>query len=199
MLTSISPVGEHGRGQRWPVTVGAYALGSTAGGAAMGTILGALGQTLGRWMSASTSLLLLAAVAVVGLLLDSGALRRGLPSWHRQVDEDWLARYRGWVYGAGFGFQLGLGVVTIVASSLVYVVLGAALLSRSWTAGLAIGAVFGLVRALPLVATRRVVTTDALGRLHRRLHDAAAPAARVGQAVQVAAVAAVAASVGLLA
>jgi hypothetical protein len=33
----------------------------------------------------------------------------GCPSWQRQVDERWLTTYRGWVYGAGFGFQLGAG------------------------------------------------------------------------------------------
>ena len=35
----------------------------------------------------------------------------------RQVNEDWMARYRGWAYGAGFGLQLGLGVVTIVTTA----------------------------------------------------------------------------------
>ena len=44
-----------------------------------------------------------AVLLLAGLLLDRrvGGLR--LPTWHRQVDERWLARYRGWVYGLGFG------------------------------------------------------------------------------------------------
>ena len=34
----------------------------------------------------------------------------------------WLGRYRSWVYGLGFGVQLGAGVTTVVVSSAVYVV-----------------------------------------------------------------------------
>lgn len=56
---------------------------------------------------------MLAALAgLAGLALDLGLGALRLPGPARQVDEDWLARYRGWVYGAGFGTQLGLGVVT---------------------------------------------------------------------------------------
>jgi hypothetical protein len=80
----------------------------------------------------------------------------GLPSLRRQVNEDWLRRYRGWVYAAGFGFQLGLGVVTIVTISAVYLTFIAALLSGSLMTGLLIGGSFGLLRAMPLVATTRV-------------------------------------------
>ena len=36
------------------------------------------------------------------------------------MNEEWLTSYRGWVYGAGFGAQLGTGVVTIVTSPIVY-------------------------------------------------------------------------------
>ena len=35
---------------------------------------------------------------------------RRLPSWRRQVNEDWLVGYRPWVVGGGFGLQLGAGV-----------------------------------------------------------------------------------------
>ena len=39
---------------------------------------------------------------------------RTVPGPRRQVDERWLDRYRGWVYGVGYGSQLGLGIVTVV-------------------------------------------------------------------------------------
>jgi hypothetical protein len=36
------------------------------------------------------------------------------------VNRTWLDRYRSWVYGAGFGWQLGVGVATFVMSATVY-------------------------------------------------------------------------------
>ena len=54
-----------------------------------------------------------------------------VPSMRRQVDEDWLSRYRRWVYATGFGWQLGTGVTTIVTSRVTY-----ALLVLLWLVGL---------------------------------------------------------------
>lgn len=176
MLTSISPVGEQGRGQRWTVTVGAYVLGSLAGGALTGAALGGLGQVMLGWVSNPARLATLAMVALVGLTLD--ARRAEVPTWRRQVDEDWLTRYRGWVYGLGFGFQLGLGVVTIVTSSTLYVMLVAALLTASPVAGLAIGVLFGLSRSLPLSAMWWIRSPAALLDSHRRLSRWSVPAER---------------------
>src|SRR5687767_4471958 len=114
MLGSISPVGEASRGQRWWLTATAYTVASLLAGAAMGLLLGLLGAALFSAVDASTAMRLgvLALVLVAGALLDSGVLGWRLPSWRRQVDERWLTTYRGWIYGAGFGFQLGTGVVT---------------------------------------------------------------------------------------
>ena len=54
---------------------------------------------------------------------------RAVPGPRRQVDERWLDEYRGWVYGAGYGAQLGLGVTTVVSSAATYVALLAAFLT----------------------------------------------------------------------
>ena len=43
MLTSITPLGEQGRGNRWAVTTTAYAVGCLLGGAVTGVALGSLG------------------------------------------------------------------------------------------------------------------------------------------------------------
>jgi hypothetical protein len=88
----------------------------------------------------------------------------------RQVNDDWLTEYREWVYGGGFGFQLGLGVVTIVTTATVYVTFGLAFLTASLPAGLVVGAVFGLTRASPLVLATRVRGPAQLRRLVRRAH-----------------------------
>lgn len=163
MLSSISPVGERSRGQRWGLTATAYLLGSLAGGAAVGALAGGIGALLPAvptWGALAT----VGAVALAGVVLDRTT---GVPTVHRQVDERWLTGYRGWVYGAGFGAQLGTGLVTIVPSSVVYAMwLGALLVGAveggSAVGGVVVGLVFGAVRATPLLLAGRIRTVGAL-------------------------------------
>jgi hypothetical protein len=172
MLGSITPLGERGHARRWSATVAYYVAGSVLGGCVAGGALGLLGAGLraaGLDVPGRVVLILLAVLCGLGVLFDLRVGGLALPTVHRQVNEDWLVRYRGWVIGAGFGFQLGLGVVTIVTTATVYVMLAAALLSGSWAAGLVIGATFGLVRALPLLAARRVTSAPRLRDQHVRL------------------------------
>lgn len=182
MLASISPLGERARGNRFWLTAAAYTAGSVVGGVAIGAFLGAVGDVAVGEIGRGPRLGFLAAVAVGGALLDVG---RRLPSLHRQVDERWLSTYRGWVYGFGFGIQLGVGVATIVTASVTYVALLAAFLAASPAAGAVIGATFGVARALPLLATARVRSTDDLARLHHRVARAATPFAAGTTAAQV--------------
>lgn len=164
MLTSISPVGEAGRGQRWAITVAAFTLASTVAGAAVGGALGLLGaglagaSLLGAW-SPAIAAMVLGVLALAGASVDAGRLPLAVPSWQRQVDERWLTSFRGWVYGIGYGAQLGSAVLTVVPTAATYVAFAAALLvagvSGQVLAGVAIGATFGLGRALPVLATAR--------------------------------------------
>jgi hypothetical protein len=167
MLTSLNPVGEAARGQRWTVTVTAYLVASTVGGASVAGALALAAAPAAAGLGPEASLAVLAVAALVGLLVDAAPVR--LPSWHRQVDERWLGTYRGWVYGGGFGLQLGAAVTTIVPASITYVVLTAAALTGSSLAGAAVGAAFGAARGLPVLVTRRVRTPQDLRRLHRRV------------------------------
>jgi hypothetical protein len=169
MLTSISPLGERARGNRWAVTAAVYVVASTVGGLLIGTLLGAAGSLI------DGSPLVAAGVCAVAAIAD---LAHRLPTMHRQVDEDWLSRYRGWVYAAGFGGQLGLGVVTIVTSAATYAALALCLLAGSAGAGALIGATFGLVRALPLLLLRNATTPDRLRAVAARLDRLSAPTAR---------------------
>lgn len=182
MMTSITPVGEMARQQRWSVTTAAYLVGSLVGGAAVGALLGAVSVPVRAVVGPTAALVLLLVVAVAGLLADRGVLP--LPSWHRQVDERWLTTYRGWVYGAGFGLQLGAGLATIITASATYVVLAAAVLSGSVLAGTLVGATYGLVRALPLLAFARVRTPAALRTAMQRVEAWRAPAAQVTTVAQ---------------
>lgn len=168
MLASISPLGERTRHSRWVVTVLAYLVGSVLGGAAIGTVSAALGSAIPiSWRASPAGAIVLALLLMAGLLLDRRFRGLPLPMWHRQVDEEWLSRYRGWVYGLGFGAQLGFGVVTIVSSSTVYAVALLCVSSGSWPVGLSLGMTFGVVRAAPVIAMVRV--TDRRG-LHRVFH-----------------------------
>jgi hypothetical protein len=106
------------------------------------------------------------------------------PGPHRQVNEDWLHRYRGWVIGLGFGVQLGLSVTTIVTTAAVYSALAVAALVSPGVALLA-GASFGFGRAVPLLAVRRAVDPMTLRRIVSRAAWLARPAATGTVAVQV--------------
>ncbi len=161
MLASINPLGERARNTRWGRTVAWYFAGSVAGGLTVGAIAGGLGAAIGAVTSPSPTVIggLALAACAAGLVLDLHVGGVAIPTVHRQVNQDWLPRYRGWVYGLGFGYQLGLGVVTIVTTSTIYVALVLAALAAitgSWVSGLLIGGVFGLVRALPILTVAQV-------------------------------------------
>jgi hypothetical protein len=166
MLSSINPLGERARGQRFWVTTAFYVLGSILGGLSLGALGGLLGSTLppGRWR-------LVAAMSVVGVGAVLELMDKVPPSLHRQVDENWLSRYRGWVYGLGFGAQLGFGLATIVTSVSVFTTAAITVLSGSWSTGALLGGVFGLMRASPIVAVLDAVDSARLRKVMRRLQD----------------------------
>ena len=164
MLASITPLGERGRRSRWGITVSAFLVGATAAGAGAGAGLGALGSIA---LPAHSRVAVLAAAIAVALVLDG--LPRAVPGPRRQVDERWLDHYRGWVYGAGYGAQLGLGVTTIVSSAATYVALLAAFLTASTGSGALILGCYGAVRGLTPLAAAGVRSQRQLLALHRGL------------------------------
>jgi len=191
MLTSISPLGERARGARWGRTAAAYVVTSVLAGAALGAALGAVGSVLtpGRW-----SLAVLAALAIVAVGLDAAGR---VPTVRRQVDETWLVTYRDWVYGAGFGLQLGAGAATVVTSAATYLTWAVELAGGSAGLGAVVGGVFGLARGAMLLLSAGVDDPVALRRRHARL-VAALPVARAAAVVtQVAAGAGFVAAAGM--
>ncbi len=182
MLASIHPLGERARDRRWSVTVSAYVAGSTAAASLLGAVLGVAGDLLP--LTPGATALALVALCALALAFDLGVAGLRLPTVHRQVDKDWLDRYRGWVVGVGFGFQLGLGVVTIVTTAAVYLALALALLTGSPAAGAAVGATFGLVRALVILAVARVRRPEQLRAALRRMQGWRPLSDRLGIAVQ---------------
>jgi MFS family permease len=181
MLTSISPLGERARGNRFGVTATAHIIGSAVGGALVGGLAGAVGWLLldpfGPNAATVIALAVLAGAIATAALLD----RRGTPTVRRQVDERWLGAYRGWAYGFGYGVQLGMGVVTIVPSALVYAAIAGAGATAAPAAGAVVGAAFGAGRGLGILLGARVRTPQELAGLHRRVVAAGPRAARVAR------------------
>jgi sulfite exporter TauE/SafE len=173
MLGSITPLGERSRGRRWGITVTAFAVGAVGAGAALGALLGAAGSLAP--LSRAAALAALAVVLALAVVVDAAP---GLhaPGPTRQVNEDWLHRYRGWAYGAGFGVQLGLGVTTIVSTAAVYATGAAAVLTGSAAAGALVGGAFGAARAATLLGSARVRGPRGLAVLDRRLEEWERPA-----------------------
>jgi hypothetical protein len=196
MLASITPLGERSRNSKWGITVTAFILGSAAGGAAVGAAAGAAGIPVGSLVSPSMRTWTLAAVIVLGAVLDTRLLGLPLPSVRRQVNEQWLHRYRGWVYGLGFGTQLGTGTATVVTTSAVYSMLAAEVLAGSAVWGTLVGLTFGLARGLTVVPSRRVRRPGDLSAIDALLRRWERPA-RVASAALLSAVAAIAAVGGL--
>src|ERR1039458_3408232 len=118
MLASITPLGERSRGFSWSVTATAFAIGAVTAGAAAGAAVAAVGSLLPAGTAWRTGALLVA--LAVAVAYDASPLRSRLPTSRRQVNEDWLTRYRGWVYGVAFGAQLGVAVGTLVTPAAIY-------------------------------------------------------------------------------
>ncbi len=171
MLSSIHPLGERTRNNRWSRTVGYYLVGGLFGGLVMGSTAGAIGWLgLAWWTPTRTAqTAVMAAILAVALAWELSGLK--IPTIHRQVNEDWLSMYRSWVYGGGFGFQLGLGAVTIVTTTAVYATVALAILSANPIHGAVIGGTFGLVRSLPILTVGRVVSGETLRTYHRRMQS----------------------------
>jgi hypothetical protein len=151
-------------------------IGAILAGLAVFAVAGLLGSLVGLdrfnpWLS----LVVIAAAAI----LDLAGVRPLGP--HRQVDEDWLGRYRDWVIGFGFGFQLGLGFVTIVPRFGYWAILVVAA-SLGLPEAALIGAGYGVGRSLLLITGRRIVSTGALAELMRRFSRAEPVARRVSMA-----------------
>jgi hypothetical protein len=178
MLASITPLGERGRRSTWSVTVSAFALGATLSAALLGAALGALGGLVAEDALSSRARFVVLGVALataVGLELLPGRM----PGPRRQVNERWLDEYRGWVYGLGFGAQLGLGVTTVVSSAATYVAILAALLTADPGRGALVFGCYGAVRGLTPLLGARIRRPDQLLTMHARLERWREPAGRL--------------------
>ncbi len=169
MLATITPLAEQGRGHRYKTTALWFLAGSMLGGASLGAVMALLAAVVGVLPASNTELALVALVAgAVTVAADTGIGGLRLPVHHRQVNERWLDQLRPWVYGAGFGWQIGAGVATYIKTCAVYLLIVLAALTRSPEVALIVGLVFGLIRGLAVLLGRHITTPGALSEFHRQ-------------------------------
>jgi hypothetical protein len=120
-------------------------------------------------------------LAVTTAGVDLGLTGIGLPIFKRQVNDAWLRTYRSWVYGAGFGWQIGFGFATYIMTAGVILTAGLAVVSGEPVLALAACTTFGLVRGLAVQVGRGATSPDRLTAVHARL-DRWAPSSRAAAA-----------------
>jgi len=172
MLATITPLSELGRGHRYRTTAAWFVVGGTLGGVTLGALVAvmAVGVHALHLTPREVSTIALGS-SLVAVATDLGLRGFRLPVHHRQVNERWLDQFRPWVYGAGFGWQIGTGLATYIVTTAVYLmVLLAALIGNPWLA-LALGALFGLVRGLSVYLGRHSTSSEALLRFHQRFSE----------------------------
>jgi MFS family permease len=170
MLSTITPITEQARGRRYAATVPWYLLGAVAGGATLGGVAALVSMPVGAVdIPEMTVFAVIGLFAVVSIFSDLGVKGFRLPRHGRQVDRLWLDHYRSWVYGTGFGWQIGVGLATYIVTTAVYLTVLIAVLTGSPLQALTIGLVFGGVRGLAIFLGAGATTLEWLHALHRDL------------------------------
>lgn len=195
MLSTITPIGEQGRRNRYGASVSWFIAGAVLGGATLsaGAALLAAGVRV-LDVSGDVRVAIAAALAAVAVASDLHLGGFRLPSHTRQVNEEWLMQYRSWVYGGGFGWQIGVGLATYITTAAVHLMLGLAALSASPLAAVLVVTGFGLVRGLAVLLGRDLTTPQKMMDLHRRLDELLPTAQRAVVLVQSAVLAVLAAA-----
>jgi len=169
MLSTLTPLGEAGRGRRYGPTAAWFVIGALSGGLTLGLVMAGLAALVAAvHISAAVAGSLGLAACLVAAASDGRLAGFSVPVHHRQVNERWLDGYRAWVYGAGFGWQIGAGLATYITTAAVYLAMVLAALSADPWAALAVGALFGAVRGLAVLLGGSLTTPAALHAFHRR-------------------------------
>ena len=141
MLSTVTPLAERGRGHRFAATAAWFIVGAIAGGATLGAGAALLAFGMAAVdLSSDVTVALAALAATVAFAADLRLFGFRLPMHTRQVDEVWLGKYRPWVYGVGFGWQIGVGLATYIMTAGVYLLIVLAALSASPTAAFLLAA-----------------------------------------------------------
>lgn len=190
MLSSLNPVSESARGNRFWLTAMWYFAGAVVGGAVLGAGCAVAAFGVGRLgLSASVVWTVVAVAAVIAFASDTRLFARSLPDHPRQVDERWLVRYRRWIYASGYGVQIGTGFATYIMTAAVYLVAVLAALTGSVRSAFLIGVTFGAARGLTILIAAFGRTPARLRAVHVRLAGLAGASLGLAIALEIAVVA----------
>jgi hypothetical protein len=185
MLSTLTPFGERSRGHRYAGTAAWYLAGAVLGGLTLGAVSAGLAALLafsGLRDHPGWTVAIVVVAAWAAAAADFGVFGDLIPIWRRQVDDGWLSRYRRWVYAAGFGWQIGVGLATYVMTAAVFLLVVLAVISGDPVVAVVVGTVFGVVRGTAVFLTARADTPARLRALHRRI-DQAGPTSRAASIV----------------
>lgn len=203
MLSTITPVAEAGRGHSFRSTSVWFVIGSVAGGLTLGGLMAGIALVVaGLGATSSVALWIVAVAALLTAASDGRVAGFHLPGHDRQVNERWLDRYRSWVYGAGFGWHIGVGLATYIMTAGLYLLILMGGLSAQPGIAIALGGVFGLVRGLAVYLAAGLDSTEKLLSFHARFESTREPVRQstilIQAAVSVAAAGAAGASAPIL-
>ena len=186
MLSTLTPLSERSRGNRFGRTGTWFVVGATLGGATLGLIGAAIAVGVAAWDPSRTATwAVVAAASTAAVALEMfGAGRLALPHHRRQVNELWLDQFRPWVYGMGFGAQIGFGLATYIMTAAVYLTVVMAGVTASPLVAVAVGTTFGFVRGLAVFASARCHTPQQLAAFHRRFESMTEPVRRTAIVVE---------------
>jgi hypothetical protein len=185
MLSSITPMSERARNQRWGVTATWFVVGGIAGGVTLGALAALLAAGIAlAGLSTTAGVSAGAVCALAAASLDLGAFGLAPPYLRRQVNEIWLGTYRGWLYGVGFGWQIGVGITTYIMTAAVFLTIALAALTADPLIAFAIATLFGTIRGLGVILARNIDSPAQLSAFHRRFHDLGPTTRAVTIAVQ---------------
>ena len=172
MLSTITPVSERAKGHSYRSTAAWFVAGATIGGASLGLLMAASALAVGGFhLSVSATGAMALAASLVATASDTGVAGFHLPSHRRQVNERWLDQFRPWVYGAGFGWQIGSGLATYITTAAVYLMIVLGALTGRPLVAFSVGAGFGLLRGTAVLLTRHVTDPVGLRAFHRRFFE----------------------------
>ena len=172
MLSTITPLAEAGRGHSFRSTSVWFVIGSVAGGLTLGGLMAAIAVSVAALgVTTPVALWMVAGAALIGAASDGRVAGFRLPGHDRQVNERWLDQYRSWVYGGGFGWQIGVGLATYIMTAGVYLlILMGGLTAGPWIA-IALGGLFGLVRGLAVYLAAGIDSGEKLLAFHERFES----------------------------
>jgi MFS family permease len=197
MLSTITPVAEAGRGHSFRSTSTWFVIGSVAGGLTLGFLTAGFATLVARLETTPGQALWIVALASLLAATSDGRLAGfHIPGHDRQVNERWLDRYRSWVYGAGFGWQIGVGLATYIMTSALYLLILIGGLTAEPVVAIALGALFGLVRGLAVYLATGLDSTERLLWFHSKFESRREPVRQATIVIMATVAVAAAASAG---